>query len=139
MQTFLPTTNLIAAPRYLSRQHLGKQRIEVLQILRTLAGNARGWRNHPAVAMWAGYEGALVAYGLSACDQWIARGYLDTRRPLIAAYAAPVVHPPWLDEAFCAVHRGVLLDKQPAWYERWGWQERPIERVHGSYPYLWPL
>ena len=43
---------------------LGKQRVEALQILRALTVPGYGWRHHPAVKMWAGYEEALVRYGL---------------------------------------------------------------------------
>lgn len=79
MQTFLPYKNFSKTAECLSTKHLGKQRVEVLQILNTLTGRSTGWSNHPAVRMWRGYERALCAYGLEVCAQWrYVRGFKDT-------------------------------------------------------------
>jgi Pyrimidine dimer DNA glycosylase len=48
--------------RCLDDVRLGKQRVETYQIVRTLDGVTTGRRHHPAVRMWRGYEGTLVAY-----------------------------------------------------------------------------
>ncbi|MFK0247813.1 MSMEG_6728 family protein [Amycolatopsis azurea] len=37
-----------------------------------------GWRHHPAAAMWAGYEEALVRYGFDICEAWYETGRQDT-------------------------------------------------------------
>ena len=37
-----------------------------------------GWRHQPTVATWAGYEQALVRYGLDVCAARCARGKADT-------------------------------------------------------------
>ena len=43
----------------LDHRRLGKQRVEVLQILRALTRERYGWKSHPVVRMWAGYDEAL--------------------------------------------------------------------------------
>lgn len=35
-------------------------------MLRPLVGPGYGWRHHPAVKMWRGWEEALVRYGLAS-------------------------------------------------------------------------
>lgn len=86
MQTFLPYPDFVASARCLDRLRLGKQRLEVLQILRAIRhdGVTTGrWRNHPAIRMWVGFRPALALYGLVICDEWIRRGYRDNCRPLV--------------------------------------------------------
>ncbi|NIR59253.1 MAG: cytoplasmic protein, partial [Gammaproteobacteria bacterium] len=51
-------------------RRLGRQRVEAFQVLRGLTFPGYGWRHHPAVKMWAGYEEALVRYGLEICAVW---------------------------------------------------------------------
>ena len=41
MQTFLPYSNYPASARVLDNKRLGKQRVEVLQILKALAGESK--------------------------------------------------------------------------------------------------
>lgn len=78
MQTFLPYEDFAATALVLDRQRLGKQRVETMQILTALL-TGRGWVNHPATLMWAGYEVALLDYQLAVCDEWTAvRGYRDS-------------------------------------------------------------
>ena len=64
MQTFLPFADFEKTARLLDTRRLGKQRVKTLQIVRALTRPGHGWRNHPAVRMWRGYEEALGAYGL---------------------------------------------------------------------------
>ncbi|MFK5143433.1 MSMEG_6728 family protein, partial [Klebsiella pneumoniae] len=78
MQTFLPYSSFKASAKVLDRQRLGKQRVECLQILNVLFGVKSSWANHPAVLMWKGYEGALIEYSLTICEEWTSRGYKDT-------------------------------------------------------------
>lgn len=134
MQTFLPYSSFEASAQCLDRQRLGKQRVEVLQILRALRGLSRGWVNHPATRMWAGHEHALVLYGEAVCREWLARGYRDTCLGKIAAFAdGEPVAPGWLgDPALHASHRSNLLRKDPAHYGQFGWDEGP------GLPYVWP-
>jgi hypothetical protein len=60
MQTFLPYPGFLHSARSLDRRRLGKQRVETLQVLRGLTWPRYGWRHHPTVKMWAGYEEALL-------------------------------------------------------------------------------
>lgn len=47
MQTFLPYPSFVESAKCLDRQRLGKQRVEVLQLLKALLVPGSGWGNHP--------------------------------------------------------------------------------------------
>ena len=140
MQTFLPimidrcpVATFVSSAKALDMRRLGKQRVEAWQIHRTLTGQSNGWRNHPAVRMWRGYEDALSVYGRVMCAEWAGRGYKDTLYerfpPVLEA-----TYPDWLwDPAVSASHRSNLLRKNPEWYGQFGWTEDP------SLPYVWPV
>lgn len=100
MQTFLPYASFEKSARCLDNRRLGKQRVEVLQILNTLTGVSKGWNNHPAVRMWKRYERHLQVYGLVICDEWIYRGYRDTCREKIRGFSleqeGPQDAPHWI-------------------------------------------
>lgn len=131
MQTFLPYPDLRASAQCLDPKRLGKQRVEAYQILRTLQGITQGWRNHPAVRMWRGYEAALGAYMNACIDAWVALGF---RNSIPKARVSRYKLPPWFgDPAFHASHRANLLRKDPAFYSRYGWAEDPAA------PYVWPV
>ena len=149
MQTFLPYPDFAATAAVLDPRRLGKQRVEVLQILRGLTMPGYGWRHHPAVKMWAGYEEALVRYGLEICRVWSALGYADTCATSLTTelasrcgvslvrgqpeLAATGDLPPWLgDPALHLSHRAALLRKDP---ERYGSE---FDAVPDDLPYVWP-
>lgn len=139
MQTFVPYgSDFSATARCLDRQRLGKQRVETYQILRCITNQAKGWSTHPAVKMWRGHTEALVAYGVAICDEWIARGYKDTCREKILAFAPhaldePVEMPWWIDDDDVVLsHRSNLIRKHPDHYgSQW-------PATDGSRPYVWP-
>jgi hypothetical protein len=149
MQTFLPYPDFIRTAWSLDQRRLGKQRVETLQVLRGLTRERYGWRNHPAVKMWAGYEEALVRYGLDICTVWCAGGRADTcAASLTADFAAACGIgrvrdqeelavagdlPPWLGrEDLHLSHRSSLLRKDPEHY-------RPIfGDLPDDLPYVWP-
>ena len=139
MQTFLPYPSFAESARVLDRQRLGKQRVECLQILNALTGKSKGWVNHPATKMWAGYEMLLCHYGIAICEEWLKRGYKDNvcykniTRIYLETNDNGVVIPPWLDEKFCSSHRAALLFKNPEWYGQFGWTEKP------ELNYIWPV
>lgn len=134
----------------LDQRRLGKQRVEALQVLRGLTVPGYGWRHHPAVRMWAGYEEALTRYGLEICRAWSGAGRRDTCAGLLRAelhgargVAAPRTQrdlaaagalPPWLgDPAFHRSHRSALVRKDPRHY-------RPLfPDVPDDLPYVWPV
>lgn len=117
MQTFLPSTSFEQSAKWLDAARLGKQRVEVLQILKALTNPSYGWQNHPAVNMWRGYEHTLICYGLAICNEWTAMGYKDTCATRIlnmgcTAWPCDVAfHPNWLTEEFASNHRSILLGK----------------------------
>lgn len=149
MQTFLPYPDFRASALVLDRRRLGKQRVEALQVLRGLTVPGYGWRRHPAVRMWAGYEEALVRYGLEVCAVWCEQGRQDScATTLLADFAAfrPGVRtrdqarlaaagelPPWLgDDAFHRSHRSALLRKDPDVYAPC------FPGDPDDLPYVWP-
>jgi len=135
MQTFLPYPSFAASAKSLDRQRLGKQRVETMQILQVLTGAKSGWKNHPAVKMWCGFEGQLASYGVAICLEWKSRGYRDTCLQKIEALAAPGVgpKPPWMGlDDFHRSHRSNLLRKKPEHYGQL-WND-----VSDDLPYVWP-
>ncbi|MET7683371.1 MSMEG_6728 family protein [Streptomyces sp. NPDC005423] len=149
MQTFLPYPGFTRSAAVLDPARLGKQRVEALQVLRGLTVPGYGWRHHPAVRMWTGYEEALVRYGLDMCAVWVAEGRADTcattmttdfarHRPGAAVRSQEELAdagelPPWLgDPAFHRSHRSALVRKAPELY-------RPLfPDVPDDLPYVWP-
>lgn len=149
MQTFLPYPDFRASALTLDRRRLGKQRVEALQVLRGLVVPGYGWRHHPAVRMWAGYEEALVRYGLDVCAVWREQGHQDSCAATLvadllafrpgtqvrtqAALREAAELPPWLgDDSFHRSHRSALLRKDPTTYT-------PLfPDVSPDLPYVWP-
>ena len=135
MQTFLPYPDFAESAYCLDRQRLGKQRVEVLQLLRAINGETKGWRNHPAARMWQPYLEALVEYGVYICEEWISRGYRDNCRQQIIdqSWGHRVVMPSWLTHKFCRSHQSNLVRKNPQHY-------RPFfPDVPDNLPYVWPV
>jgi hypothetical protein len=149
VQTFLPYPSFEETARVLDTRRLGKQRVETLQIVRALTRPDNGWRHHPAVRMWRGYEEALGAYGAVICGEWRRRGFADTCGVKImddlaaAGMAVPVRTelelreagklPPWLgDEGLHRSHQSALVRKDPEFY---GPQ---FGDVPADLPYVWP-
>lgn len=138
MQTFLAYESFKDSAECLDTKRLGKQRVEVLQLLKALGGETSGWVNHPACKMWRNHEHSLILYGVYVCETWIAKGYKDTCLEKILAYAKkwPVDSgkPSWLgDSEFHRSHRSNLLRKNYEFYSRFGWSE-PTDL-----PYIWPV
>lgn len=149
MQTFLPCPDFDDSAAVLDLRRLGKQRVETIQVLRALTVPGYGWRRHPAAAMWAGYEEALVRYGLQICDQWCRQGRADTCATTLVTDLASTVGvtsirtqrelaadgelPPWLgDEDVHRSHRSALVRKDPGHYRRF------FPDVPDDLPYVWP-
>ncbi len=149
VQTFLPYADFERSARVLDQKRLGKQRVEVIQVVRALTLSGYGWANHPAVLMWKGFEEALGRYGLICCQVWTELGHGDTCAATIAADLRPIgveqirtqpelaAHgalPAWLGEKELHLsHQSSLLRKDPAWY-------RPhFPGVRDDLPYRWPV
>ena len=129
-----------ASARALDSKRLGKQRVEVLQLLRALSGESKGWVNHPACKMWRGHEAHLIAYGLEMCNEWIDRGFKDTCEPKIWRFfeyfnLQNSKHPcfSWYTKEFVTAHRSNLIRKNPEYYAH-KWPDTPRDL-----PYIWPV
>ena len=124
MQTFLPYPDFKKTAKVLDYRRLGKQRVEALQIQKALIVEDYGWKNHPIVKMWMGYENALMEYKNIMINEWISRGFnnnmgLDTN-------IGPRIYPKWLgNEELHASHRSNLLKKDYEYYSQFGWKEEP--------------
>jgi len=150
MQTFLPFPDFASSAAVLDPLRLGKQRVEALQVLRALTVPGYGWRHHLVVKMWAGYEEALVRYGLEVCRHWCSTGRADICADTMARELAehcghPDVRsqpelalagelPVWLgDPDFHRSHRSALLRKAPDHYRPLFGGEEPDDL-----DYIWP-
>ncbi len=130
MQTFLPYPDFMESSRVLDTRRLGKQRVEAVQLIRSLNGETKGWANHPARVMWRGFIPALMEYHDTMIEEWIRRGFRNTM-PIFDVIAE--AYPPFIgDEAFHSSHRSNLLRKDPVFYEAFGWTDDP------NAPYIWP-
>jgi len=143
MQTFLPYPHFKLSAKCLDRQRLGKQRVEAYQILKALLGQGKGWKNHPAVRMWRGYETSLAEYGVAVCAEWTARGYKDTvaekvRELSRSVESYSIAMPPWFGlSCVHSSHRRALLCKDWGHYSKLKWSEARTPLSHG-YVYVWP-
>lgn len=141
MNTFLPYPDPAASARVLDTRRLGKQRVETIQILNLLlgyTGNA-GWRHHPAVRMWAGYEPYLHRKYLRAIlDEWVRRGYRNElcethyERLALRLRRRKAFTPRWLSADFHRSHQSNLVRKLPAHYRPY------FPDVPDNLPYVWP-
>lgn len=149
MQTFVPHADFEASARALDVKRLGKQRVEVIQIVRALTVPGYAWSQHPATLMWKGYEEALGRYGLTMCEVWLELGFGDTCAATIAADLATFgiteirteaelraagALPPWLeDEAVRESHQSSLVRKDPEFYRK------HFPDVRADIDYVWPV
>ena len=136
MQTFLPYPDFVKSAESLDMKRLGKQRVEVLQLLNSFhKPNYKGWKNHPAREMWRGHEQALVVYGCAVCSVWKARGYKDTCFEKIANFTTneQITLPNWIgrDDIHLS-HKSNLIRKYPEYYKPL-WPDIP-----DNLEYIWP-
>lgn len=136
MQTFLPYADFTQSAIALDYRRLGKQRVEVKQLIKAINGESKGWVNHPAAVMWRGYVPALAVYGMSMCREWIARGYKDSLLPefteIVINNTDGLERPDWIGDARVHLsHQSNLVRKDPAFY-------RPIfGDIPDDLPYIW--
>lgn len=151
MQTFLPYIGEYddslqlyeECAGLLDQKRLGKQRVENLQIMRSLF-IGKGWVNHPAVKMWRGHEWSLLKYQYAICQEWaIECGFKDTcLAKSIRLYfehfdpdaRADHSDPPWLgDPELHLSHQSNLIRKDPEYYSK------RFPGVPDDLPYIWPV
>lgn len=138
MQTFLPFADFRKSAECLDTKRLGKQRVEVLQLLNSFyKPDYKGWKNHPAREMWRGYENGLVEYGLVICQVWKERGYKDTCYEKIHVYhnpSTPIAYPPWIGRNDIHIsHKSKLIQKDSDFYKPL-WPDVP-----DNLEYVWPV
>lgn len=142
MQTFLPYPDFAESAAALDRQRLGKQRVEVVQILNVLhqVDDKTGWANHPVMKMWRGHEPQLCEYGIEICEEWTRRGYEDNCQAKIEWHLDcatsgdfTMEKPKWFgDVEFHLSHQSNLLRKDPEWYGK------IFVGIPSDLPYIWP-
>lgn len=133
MQTFLPYKDFSKCAEVLDMRRLGKQRVETWQIYNSIV-NGTGWKNHPIVKMWKGYEGVLLLYGIIICNEWIKRGYKDSMRERFISEIKKYpfgIYPHWLDNELCISHQSNLLRKNKEHYSKY------FVGVPDNLPYRW--
>lgn len=144
MQTFLPYPNFQESAAVLDNKRLGKQIIEARQIFLACTDPSYGWRNHPAVQQWIGWEGALFNYASAMACEWADRFdkihqafhnmHTDFHKYCaLDGITVDFKNPTWLGyEPYHASHRSNLLRKEPLWYRKY-WMTEP-----DNLPYYWP-
>jgi len=149
VQTFMPYSDFEKTARVLDLKRLGKQRVEVIQVIRALTVPGYGWASHPAALMWRGYLEALGRYGFTMCEIWIESGFGDScaatiRSDLAAAdvtefrsfarLSAEGGLPDWLfDPELQRSHQSALVRKNPEHYRKY------FPDVPADLGYVWPV
>lgn len=123
MQTFMPYSDFVKVAQCLDYKRLGKQRVETWQIYKALTQENYGWKNHPIVKMWKGYETGLLQYGIIMCQEWKSRGYKDTmlerfKSEQLNKNTIPI-YPSWINDIeLHKSHQSNLIRKYPLHYRR---------------------
>jgi Pyrimidine dimer DNA glycosylase len=140
MQTFLPSSNAITTAKWLDNKRLNKQILECYQILNVLSGKSKtgGWRNHPAVLMWKGYERGLWQYVQAMVREARQRGIRtennesNLNRLKDMCWDTWGSNPPefWSDTnklmRITTTHKANLFDKDPIFYAKFGYAKHSL-------------
>lgn len=123
MQTFVPYSDPVQTAKVLDRQRLGKQRIEAIQIARSILGLTKGWANHPAVRMWKKNTGYLVnVYLVAMMNEWSERGYSNEKSYQHYLHLKDLIDagnskPVWMENSrVLDSHKAMLVRKKPDYY-----------------------
>jgi len=132
MQTFITDTDFHKIAKTLDNKRLGKQRVEAMQILNTLNPDYtnKGWKHHPAVLMWEGYESTLRSYLSAMIKEWKSRGFKNT---IEVKGSKSNKKPWWLCGKLIVSHRSNLIRKNPEFYSQYNWN------LPDDIPYYWPV
>jgi hypothetical protein len=144
VQTFITSSSATFGVENLDNKRLNKQLLEcrqIMNILLTLRNDPEtkpGWRNHPAVRMWAGNEYGLLHYVVQVAHELNKRGikyetnydaivYDSRLMNLLATLPYPseltgrvgwLADPVALDKII-TTHRASLYHKDPEYYAKW--------------------
>ena len=136
VNTFIPYADFAKCAKVLDNKRLGKQRVEAKQILNILtnATTTKGWRNHPVVKMWEGYEKALMIYYNTIVQEWIKRGYRNTMPFFVVKGKISI---PWFigNKSVHLSHQANLLRKDFTYYSKYF---KNVPKEYLTYTYIWP-
>ena len=140
MQTFLPHTNILYAARALDSKRLNKQILECYQILNVLSGRSKGngWKNHPAVLMWKGYERGLWQYVQAMVREAKLRGIRTENNEANLNRLKDMCWDEWGENKpsfwndntklmrLTTTHKANLFDKDPMYYSSFGYAKHSL-------------
>jgi hypothetical protein len=129
VQVFLPHKNFTESARALDQKRLVKQLLEGRQILAAIAGDSKGWVNHPATKMFRYSPNTLVAYLHAIATEMGMRGYKwENNWSFIEKYAQQLRNfdfgkPSWMHgtefDKVIITHRANLYLKAPDLYPQY--------------------
>jgi len=137
MQTFLPYSDFFKSAGVLDKKRCWKQVVEAAQIINCLEGKKVGWKNHPAVKMWQGYNIALQVYFNDFLEVARFKHDINTKyepfyHPSVMIYATPW----WLgNEDFHRAMRARLIEKDKDFYL----PLFPHDEGFNGGKYFWPV
>jgi hypothetical protein len=115
MQTFLPYFQFKRSVQCLDTKRLGKQRVEAMQIIKSLENPNYGYKHHPVKRMWENHILALKYYHNCCINEWRWRGRYNT----MAYYALPnVISIPVFSAELYLSHQSNLMRKDPEHYSK---------------------
>lgn len=140
MQTFLPSTDPHLVARILDSKRLNKQILEGYQILNVLSGMSKGngWKNHPAVLMWRGFEQGLWFYIQAMIEEAKNRGIktdkneenLNNLKSQCWEDWGTTEPEFWSDDVkvmrITTTHKANLFDKDPIYYMQFGYAKHSL-------------
>ena len=133
MQTFITDSSFaMFGICYLDQKRLVKQLLESRQIMAALAGETKGWVNHPATKMWRGKETLLEEYAIDLTIEMGMRDYKwqNNLDALQKSYSNILRDRPgttlgdFSDDEYNKIiytHRGRLYEKDPVHYAGWSY------------------
>lgn len=135
VNTFLPFPDFPTCASVLDDKRLYKQIVECKQILSILNGEKEGYKNHPAVLMWKGYEQALRYYQWCMFREWGYRRYKFNLMCNFPFRLDELELPSFIGvETFHKSHRLNLLWKEHDHYKTYFTEKTPKTKP----PYWWP-
>ena len=161
-RTWVPLEDMTASAATLNQQHIVAQLGEGSIVLRALLEpcDGAGWRHHPAVRMWRGYEPAFVRYLVLHSAEARRRGYytvnfdrrfttaggaadfFDTNFAVVSAHMPPnlvpasIVMPWWWGGEIHARDRAALVARFPEHYGPIWPDVEPLDEPWWPVPYV---
>jgi len=140
MQTFLPSADPSISASLLDNKRLNKQILECYQILNVLSGKSKGngWRNHPAVLMWKGYERGLWHYVQAMVYEARKRGIRTENNEFNLNALKDQCWDLWGNDApsfwsdnnklmrVTTTHKASLFDKDPIYYAKFAYAKHSV-------------